>query len=280
MKRFLPFVFTLLFLALLFYLLPFKDLFESLRRISIYHLLTSFLFYSLSQLVRSVRWSLILDLELYHAYLINSANVMLNNILPARTGELSWFYYAKKLGVGTGMSLWSFFLGRFFDLIALSLLLFLNLSLLSHLFLIPSLMLFVFSLSFHKAVRLLPDYKKLKEFKGFVYENSNLRLFLSLLLLSSLSHLLKFISFLSLLGLWHIDLYRSFLAFSGGELSSTLPFHSFMGFGTYEFAFSLPLRVLGESLRDWLRYGFIFHSFLLFSSALWGVPALLLLSKR
>ncbi len=77
-----------------------------------------------------------------------------------------------------------------------------------------------------------------------------------------------------------MDIYKSFLAFLGGELSSVLPVHSFMGFGTYEFAFGIPLKLLGESLREWVKLGFLFHSFLLFSSFLWGVPSLLILSRQ
>jgi hypothetical protein len=71
-----------------------------------------------------------------------------------------------------------------------------------------------------------------------------------------------------------------FLGFLGGELSSVLPIHSFGGLGTYELSFSLPQKFFGESLKEGIKVAFIFHSFLLLSSALYGLVALYFLHKR
>jgi uncharacterized membrane protein YbhN (UPF0104 family) len=281
LKKFIPFALTLLFLSLLFYFVPAGEILSSLKNVDFMSLLLAFFLYSLSQLVRSLRWRLLLkNLNLYQSFLINSANILFNNLLPARTGELSWFYYARRLGVGLGASLWSFLVGRLYDLISLLFLFFLSLSPALGYAIIPSVLLLLLGLTLYRFYFFLPSTGKLGELKEFMKKEATLRLSLLLLLLSSLSHSLKFASLLVLLPVENTDLYRSFLAFLGGELSSVLPVHSFMGFGTYELAFGLPLKFLGESLKEWLKLGFIFHSFLLLSSFIWGVPSALLLSRH
>jgi len=281
LKSLLPFTLTLLFLALLFYLVPVGELLSSLKDVKSEDFFIAFVLYSLSQFVRSIRWKLLLkSLSLHEVFLINSANILFNNLLPARTGELSWFYYAKRLGVNMSMSLWSFFVGRFYDLLSLFLLLFLSLSAVSPYALLVSALLLLLSLCIPWAYLSLPSGGRLGDLRSFLRRELSLGLSFALLFLSFLSQGFKFLSLLVLLPLGGADLYRSFLAFLGGELSSVLPLHSFMGFGTYEFAFGLPLRLLGESLREWLKLGFLFHSFLLLSSFLWGVPSALFLSRQ
>lgn len=280
MKKALPFALTLLFLALFFYFVPHQSLISALRSIRPHHLLVAFFFYSLSQVVRALRWKLLLkELSLYHSFLINSANIFFNNLLPARTGELSWFYYANRLGISLKASLWSFLVGRVYDFVTLLFLFFLSLSPYRNSALALSLVLLIMAVSFCKVYFLLPSYGKLKELKIYLKKELTCWLVVQLFVLSSLSHLLKFLSLFLLLPVKDLDLYKSFLAFAGGELSTVLPFHSFMGFGTYELAFGLPLKLLGESLKEWLALGFIFHSFLLVSSFILGVPSVLLLTK-
>lgn len=280
MKRLLPFTITLLFLALLFYFIPFDELLNSLRNIELYNLALAFLLYSISQILRSIRWKvLIKDLSLYHLFLINSANIMFNNLLPARTGELSWFYYLKQLNVGMSLSLWTFFIGRLYDLFSLIFLFFLSISLLNITMLLPSFLSLALALALPWLYFMIPSWGRLKDLKSFIKKETSFKLALIVFSLSLLSNTAKFISLIFLLDLKHISLYKSFLAFLGGELSSVFPIHSFMGFGTYELAFGLPLKILGESLKEWLKMGLLFHSFLLTSSLLWGIPSLLILNK-
>lgn len=281
MKTLFPFILTLLFFALLFYLVPFEELLLGLRGIDLRSLFLAFLLYSLSQLVRSLRWKLLLkNLSLHHAFLINSTTILFNNLLPARTGELSWFYYARRLGVGLGASLWSFLVGRAYDLISLLLLFSLSLLPVLSYALVPSALLFMLGVFFHRSYLLLPSTGRLGELRSYLKRETDLRLSLLLLFLSSLSHSLKFACLPVLLPVGGMELYMGFLAFLGGELSSVLPLHSLMGFGTYELAFGMPLKLLGESLKEWLKLGFLFHSFLLLSSLLWGLPSTLLLSRH
>jgi uncharacterized membrane protein YbhN (UPF0104 family) len=281
LKKLFPFAFTLLFLALLFYFIPIEDLLKSLQKINPLNLILAFLSYSLSQLFRTLRWKILIkDLPFFHLFLINSANIMFNNLLPARTGELSWFYYLKQLKVNLSLSLWTFFIGRLYDLFSLLFLLFLSLAFLKVIMLLPSLMLFIFALSLPWLYFIIPPFGKLKDLKVFIKNETSFKLVSMIFSLSLLSTTTKFVSLLLLLDLGHVSLYKSFLAFLGGELSSVLPIHSFMGFGTYELAFGLPLKVIGESLKEWLKLGFLFHNFLLISSLVWGVSSALILSTK
>ncbi|MDW8096012.1 MAG: lysylphosphatidylglycerol synthase domain-containing protein [Aquificaceae bacterium] len=281
MKSFLSFSFTILFLAFLFYFVPLTEVLRALKETSVEEFIFAFLFYGFSQLFRSVRWKLLIkNISLLQSFAMNSANIMFNNLLPARTGELSWFYYTKSLRINISYALWSFFVGRFYDLMALFLLLFFSLSVTYPLFLIPNALLLIIGLSLYKVHILLPASGKLGDIREFLEREASFKLSLSLYSLSLLSSLSKFFSLLTLLNLWDAFSYRVFLAFLGGELSSVLPVHGFMGFGTYEFAFSLPLKLIGESLKEWLTLGFVFHSFLLISSLILGIPSALYLTKR
>jgi uncharacterized membrane protein YbhN (UPF0104 family) len=269
LKRLLPFLLTLIFLSLLFYFLPPKEIFSLLTEVSLKNLLLASLFYGLSHLSRSLRWRLLLkELSFFQCFLINSANVFLNNLLPARTGELSWFYYSKRLGVSLQRSVGIFLWGRILDLIALFVLLtfFYALHRGDFRFYILSLFLFFLSLFIHIPV------SKFKNFKGDLLTSTLASS------LSVISSLLKFLSLILLLGL--VPSVELFLGFLGGELSSVLPIHSFGGLGTYELSFSLPQKLFGESLKEGIKVALIFHSFLLLSSALYGLVALYFLHKR
>jgi len=280
LKRIIPsLTIFVLFLIVFLYLVPLQDIVSALRKIEPSDLLLGFLAYTLSQILRALRWKLLLkNLSLKDTFLINSANILLNNVLPARTGELSWFYYARRLGVDLKSSLWSFFLGRLYDLLALLSLLFLAYSLLRDLLLPALLLLFLLSLTPPYLRELLPPLGKLSEIKDFLRKELTPSLSLKLSLLSTLSFFFKVLGvYIVVRELVGANLFTFAFAFTGGELTTILPVHGFMGYGTYEAGFSIPLKVAGLSLSQALKVGFLAHSFLLLSSALWGSLAILLL---
>ncbi|RLJ71479.1 hypothetical protein BCF55_1781 [Hydrogenivirga caldilitoris] len=277
----LPLLISALFLFLFLYLIPFKEITTLISSIEGKELLGAFLLYTLSQITRSLRWKILLrELSLVEAYLINSANIFLNNLLPARTGELSWFYYAKRLGVELKSSLWSFFLGRLYDLLGLLLLFILSYAFnKSPVLIILSLLgLLGFSLLLPMVCVVIPSVGKLIEFKSFLKRELTPSLSLKLSLLSTLSFFLKALSlFILMSGYLSLDFFKFSFAFAGGELTTILPVHGFMGFGTYEAGFLLPLKVMGEEFKEGLKVGFAVHTFLLLASAFWGLISILLL---
>ncbi len=272
---------SLLFLTLFLYLVPIGELISVLRGVSPEEVIFAFLLYTASQVTRSLRWrSILRGLSLKDIFLINSANIFMNNLLPARTGEISWFFYARRLGVDLKASTWSFIVGRAYDLLGLVSLTFLIYSLtkgyLTALLCLGSLV--VLSLLIPFLRELLPPAGRLSDLKEFLRKEFSPSLSLKLLILSTLSFFLKSLSVYTFAG--GLGLLEFTLAFAGGELTSVLPFHSLMGYGTYETGFLLPLKVLGHELKDSLKVGFVAHSFLLLSSALWGILSIGLLHTR
>lgn len=280
-KLLIPIAISSAFLFVFFHYVPVEKLKEALSNVKPENFLLAFFLYSLSQLIRSLRWfPMMRELGFWNIYLINSANIFLNNVLPARTGELSWFYYAKKLGVPLKLSVWTFFVGRLFDLVAL---LFWGAifygfakgSLVSFFF---ALILSLISVLSYKAYFLIPSWKKLRDLKEYLRENSSFKLFTFLFACSLLSVLLKFLSLWKLLEIPSFS--QFFLSFSFGELSTILPVHSFMGYGTYELSFALPSKLTGEPTKDLLLNAFLAHNFLLISSAIYGIPSLFILHGK
>jgi len=282
-KLLLALVPSVLFLALFFYLIPAEELLSDLKKIKPEGLLYGFTLYTLSQLLRSVRWSILLGLPLLDAFFLNAVNLFLNNVLPARSGELSWFYYAHRLGIPLKNSVFSFFIGRLYDLFALLCVVPFSYLLLKSKTLSLLFLLFLFPLSLlpRYVYVLVPPVRKLREVRAFMSENLSIRLSLYLFWLSFLSFLLKALSTYAVVQtITDMDLFTYSLGFLGGELSSVLPIHSFMGYGTYEGGFILALSLAGVETKGALKVAFLAHNFLLLSSALLGTLAILYLHTR
>jgi len=267
--------------AVLFYLIPPEELLRVFSTAGAETFLLAFTLYSLSQVGRTLRWKILLgNAPVAKLFLVNSANILFNNLLPARTGELSWFYYTRRLGLGFGVSLWTFLAGRLYDLLALAVLFLISYLLVSA----PPLVLpaagavLTASLLIPYLRLALPARGKLGEFRTFLERELTPIVSLKLLIVSFLSLFLKALSLYILAGyLMGVDLFLFTFGFAGGELTTVLPVHGFMGFGTYEAGFVLPLKAVGLEVKDALKAGFLSHTFLLVSSFLWGAPATALL---
>lgn len=278
LKVFVSFLITSAFLVAFLYLVPLKELIHSLSNIKPEGLFIAFILYSISQLLRCLRWKLLLKgLSLRDVFLINSANIFLNNLLPARAGELSWFYYTRKMGLEMRASLWSFLVGRGYDLLGMIASLFLSFAFMKGFILIA-----VFSGTILLVSALIPYTRmalprkgKLGELRGFLEREFKPSLSVKLIALSTISFGLKALSvYVVLSSIIELELTAFLFAFTGGELTTILPVHGFMGYGTYETGFLLPLKVLGIQTKESLQWGFIAHSFLLLSSAVWGVVSI------
>ncbi len=283
-KFLLPLLISLVFFSLFLYTVPLHEITDAFSELGVLQVFSAFVLYTLSQLTRSLRWKVILrELGLREAFLINSANIFFNNLLPARTGELSWFYYAKRSGVELKSSLWSFFLGRAYDLLGLLALFLLSYALLLgalH-FVLVLLMLTLLSPSIPYTRAFVPPVGKLREFREFIGRELTPSLSIKLTVLSTLSFIFKALSVYVLVAvLLNTDVFRFSFAFAGGELTTILPVHGFMGYGTYEAGFLIPLKLMGVEIREGLKVGFIAHTFLLVSSAVWGLLSIPLLHAR
>ena len=120
---------TIALVAILLSQIGVSDVITTLAGIDPLYLIAGFVLYICSYFFRALRFHILLNKEVGLRDLFNIVCVhnMVNNILPARTGELSYIYLLKKLhGRKTGEGIATLFVARVFDFIAISLLFFIS----------------------------------------------------------------------------------------------------------------------------------------------------------
>ncbi|MDW8237465.1 MAG: hypothetical protein RMJ32_03575 [Aquificaceae bacterium] len=243
------------------------DIFNALRGIKFSQLLVGFLFYLASQLIRALRWWFLLNTRLDWTISVSFVNVMFNNLLPARLGELSWFYFAKKAKIELIISFWVFLIARGFDLLSASVFLLLSIG---ETFIAVFLLILAFFL-----ILVIKNFRV----SAFRYLNNlSLKSYMVVFWLSILSMFLKFLGFIWMFNLWQ-ELKVVSISFIGSELHSVLPFYGFAGFGTFEAIFVLPASLRGEEITKWLTIGSAYHIILLLFSIFLGVCGMLYLRR-
>ncbi|NPA14782.1 MAG: hypothetical protein GXN97_06325 [Aquificae bacterium] len=271
-RWFLTILTTLVGVFLIAYFVPFGQLLKAIREISIKSLLLGFLLYTLSLVLRTLRWKYYYPkANLGYLFTMTAANTFLNNVVPARLGELSIFAFLRSYEKDIQRLVKTFLKVRLLDGVSLITLFVvallavkynLLLGLLAGLLVYPSVVLF----------------SKITTFGGKIPSLSWdwVAFFLSLgSLISKLLGVYIVLEFLKL------DFWRFTVGFIGGEISTILPFHAFAGLGTYEASFSLALKLfLGESFDQGVKVAFLSHAFLLLSSTILGGLSLLFLLRK
>jgi len=123
--RIVSVIITIVLVAALISQIKVSDIVDTLFAIEPLYLVLGFGLYVLSYFLRAMRFHVLLRKQVGIKDLFNIVCVhnMVNNILPARTGELSYIYLLKKLhGRKTGEGIATLFVARVFDFIAISLL--------------------------------------------------------------------------------------------------------------------------------------------------------------
>lgn len=111
--------------ALLLSQIKIADIIVTLASIDPVYLIAGFVFYACSYFFRAMRFYILMvrKVRLRDLFNIVCVHNMLNNILPARTGELSYIYLLKKLqNKKAGEGIATLFVVRIFDFITISLL--------------------------------------------------------------------------------------------------------------------------------------------------------------
>ena len=101
------------------------DVITTLASIDPLYLIAGFVLYICSYILRALRFHILLNGEvgIWDLFNIVCVHNMVNSILPARTGELSYIYLLKKLhNKNTGEGIATLFVARVFDIISISLL--------------------------------------------------------------------------------------------------------------------------------------------------------------
>lgn len=125
LAKIVAFVITIILVAILLSQVEIGDVVSTLAGIDSIHVIIGFVLYTCSYFFRALRFHILLNKEVRLRDLFNIVCVhnMVNNILPARTGELSYIYLLKKIHhkkMGEGIA--TLFVARVFDFITISLL--------------------------------------------------------------------------------------------------------------------------------------------------------------
>jgi uncharacterized protein (TIRG00374 family) len=122
-------VITVVLVAILLSQISISDVAKTLTSIEPIYLIIGFVLYLFSYFFRALRFHILLNnkVSIKHLFSIVCVHNMANNILPARTGEISYVYLSKKshnIPVGEGVA--SLMVARVFDLTTISLLFFIS----------------------------------------------------------------------------------------------------------------------------------------------------------
>ncbi|MBU0536655.1 MAG: flippase-like domain-containing protein [Nanoarchaeota archaeon] len=125
---FTAFIITIIFISILFYLADFKEIITGIKNISFFLILESLFFYILAYTFRCSRFWILFErkISFYEVFLMTSIHNFMTGILPARTGELSIVYLARKKGINFAKSASTLVIVRFFDIIIVMILLLLS----------------------------------------------------------------------------------------------------------------------------------------------------------
>lgn len=130
-KYILPFIITLLTIFIVVRYIPFGDLSQIPKQISLRGILIGFILYSLSYVIVALRWRVLfgeafggnLQVSTFLLLLMTGSHQFYANFLPARTGDLTILYLAKKhLKIEAALSMSSLIIARAFDFLVLGIL--------------------------------------------------------------------------------------------------------------------------------------------------------------
>ncbi|HCF38326.1 MAG TPA: hypothetical protein DER56_04520 [Thermosipho africanus] len=296
---------TLLTILLLYFLLSQLDLrllFNTLLNLNPIYVFLGFLCYLTTYLFRTTRFYVLLNKSIPFSELFKVVCVhnMFNNLLPARTGEVSFLYLLKKFhGRNLGEAVAVLVVARFFDM--LSILTFFLISAIFvksvsiNKFLIASLifiLLLIFLLVIFSRKRILNalDFFQAK-FDSKIVKNI-LRVFrdtitefesvknLKIIVLSALFSFcmwffLYLTAFLILLSMSiYIEFASAIFASTFPVVTTLLPIQGFVGFGTIEAGWAIGFSIVGIPLEIAVLYGLVWHFIVIIYYLIPGIVAM------
>jgi len=270
-KLALTLIATALGIALVVYLVPFGEILNTLKEISPKAFLLGLFLYSLSYLLRALRWKIYYpEAPLGYLFLTTSVNTFLNNTVPMRLGELSIFGFLRRYDPDVKTTAKKFLKVRLYDAIALfTILTFAVVTLKTN----PLLGTFT-AVAVYPSILLLSRTLKVAKLPHLEFEPLTFTYSVGALLT-------KLLAVYSVLEFLQIGFLKFTVGFLGGELSSILPVNAVANLGTYEGGFSLALKILaGEDFKEGFRVALLSHAFLLFASALLGGVSLIYLLRK
>ncbi|MFA6363349.1 lysylphosphatidylglycerol synthase transmembrane domain-containing protein [Methanoregula sp.] len=304
--KYIALILTIILVALLLTQVSLKDVITTLTQINPLYLLAGFVLYTCTYFFRAWRFHVLLNNEVSLGELFNIECVhnMMNNLLPARTGELSYVYLLKKKNNRTtGDGLATLLVARILDFIGLAIIFFVSILLIKDvpgiirnalwliaLFTIVVLVILAVLLFTGRAVLAF-----LQKIAGrFHIENNRVINYLLKKGNETVESLEKiqikkgglFLIVLSLL-IWGLNYVMVYLLITGMNvqfpfllvtvgctfilLTTLLPIQGLGGFGTTETVWTLVFVPLGMSLNDAIISGFCYHIILIFYFIILGI---------
>ncbi|MCD4760049.1 flippase-like domain-containing protein [archaeon] len=275
-----------------------EDLRDSVLKLSLPYVLLALGFYLLSYIFRSLRFLVFLknDMSFRDIFPIVCIHNVMNYLIPARLGELSYFYLLKRKKIEFGKSVASFAVVRFFDLLVVSIIFFVSLIFMKNvpesfngivpivavlvglllIFILISPLLYRYFSSKLNSKRLFV--KKLKEIYDALLVIKSKSVLFSLFLFS----VLIWFSLYSLMYVLLLDLgiqfslWQAIIVISFPLIISALPINGIGGYGTTEVAWLIPFLAFGLSKEIAIANGFVIHTFQFALVLLFGLVGYLL----
>lgn len=305
-------VFALLLVYYLMLQIKLDDVIFLFKGADIFILLIAFIAYVGSYWFRALRFKLALNVPigLGRLFDIVSINTVLNNIMPARLGELSYVYLIKKQGIRGVKAISTLMVSRIFDLMVISIIFFVSvmfigsssgalstsLSIVALFFgflvlflvlvivlkkhLVKFIMFFVRMLKLENLSLVKYVLKKLSEVIDDLREMGFSGVLAHMFLLSFAVWVFQFLSLYLIILASGVNL--GFLplaiAITFSTLSAILPIYSPGGFGVIEGAWAIGLVIFGVSRDLAISTGFFQHIILIIFFAVLGLYSLLSLS--
>jgi len=125
-KSLLVILLTVVLLFVLLSQIDIKDIFNTLSRFSLYSFLIVAVFLSLIYFLKAIRYNLLIRSTIPSLFNVAALHSLYRELLPANTGELSYFYFMKKNGVKVADSIVCFITVRVLDFITVALIFFVS----------------------------------------------------------------------------------------------------------------------------------------------------------
>jgi len=304
--KILALIITVILVALLFSQIDLKDVISTLQNINPVYLLTGFIVYTCSYFFRAWRFHILLNREVSIKDLFTIACVhnAINNLLPARTGELSYIYLLKKLNqktIGDGIA--TLVVSRIFDFIALIILFFLAIVLITDIpkiimdalwiiaifgfFLLIILVLLLtrgkkFVIQMQKSAERLhcehnpgvhylirKGFETIESLDRIQMKKSISALMISSLLIWGVNY---FVVYLLMMGMnFQLSIFIVILGGTFILLTTVLPIQGVAGFGTTETIWTLVFVPLGLSVDQAIVSGFCYHIVIILYFTILGI---------
>lgn len=302
---------------ILFNQIQIQDFQKVFKNISVFWIFAAFSLYTLSTLLRAYRWKKMLlskSVALPTLFYVTSIHNLLNHLLPARTGEISYVMLLRKTqSIPASEGVATLILARVIDLLAMGVFFLgsiifywgtirvpaLKLFLITF-FALPLLMVIFIGLFSRKGVQIICNgfskfglmkwkiFSKIADFltrlAQDLYQIKMSKQLFSYAFFTLLAWGAKFFAFYcvaqNLIFSEPITFGETVLGTTFSELASTLPIYGVAGLGTIEGGWTLGFLLLGFPKNEVILSAFCFHFFLLTFSSVLGVTSFFLLKKR